>query len=60
MFGDAVLNAFPPSILVDLVLAKATRKSLGFSQICVIHQMEVEMGGGGVAGMANLCEKLTT
>ncbi len=58
-FGDAVLHRVPGTILIDFVVAKAAGDAVRLARIQVVHEMEVQVRRGAVAGMADVGQMLT-
>jgi hypothetical protein len=54
VLGYPVLRLFPNAVSQDLVLAEATGNTLGCEKILPVHQVEVQVRSGGVAGMAHI------
>ena len=57
--GDAVLHRVPGTILIDFVVAKAAGDAVRLARVQVVHEMEVQVRRGAVAGMTDVGQMLT-
>jgi hypothetical protein len=54
--GDAILDPLPAAVSKYVVGTEGTRHAAGAHGVVRVHQLEVKMWGGGVAGVADATE----